>query len=131
MTTRRWMIAVAVVAMAMGIFVVARAVLRYFVALDRIAYHAGMEGTRSWLNPIGRDELREIDRMMDLIEKQQPITGDERLDEETRARIDEYRRISARLRRNMEYHAAMVRKYRYVARFPWLPVEPDPPEPRP
>ena len=28
-----------------------------------------------------------------------------------------------------EWHQAMVAKYRRVARFPWLPVEPDPPEP--
>ena len=27
------------------------------------------------------------------------------------------------------YHAAMAAKYRHTARFPWLPVEPDPPEP--
>jgi hypothetical protein len=131
MTTRRWMIAVAVVAVAMGGFVGARAVLQYFVALDRVRYHAGMEGTWSWLNPLGRDQLREIDQMMDLIEKQRPITGDARLNEEMRARFDEYRRLSALLLRKMEYHAAMARKYRHVARFPWLPVEPDPPEPLP
>ena len=27
------------------------------------------------------------------------------------------------------YHAAIARKYRHVARYPWLPIEPDPPEP--
>jgi hypothetical protein len=27
------------------------------------------------------------------------------------------------------YHAALVRKYEYAARYPWLPVLPDPPEP--
>ena len=27
------------------------------------------------------------------------------------------------------YHAAMARKYERAARYPWLPVEPDPPEP--
>jgi hypothetical protein len=29
----------------------------------------------------------------------------------------------------VEYHAAMRRKYERAARQPWLPVEPDPPEP--
>jgi hypothetical protein len=27
------------------------------------------------------------------------------------------------------HHAAMTRKYQHAARFPWLLVEPDPPEP--
>jgi hypothetical protein len=29
----------------------------------------------------------------------------------------------------VSYHAAMARKYRHAACYPWLPVEPDPPEP--
>jgi hypothetical protein len=29
------------------------------------------------------------------------------------------------------YHAAMASKYRHAALYPWLPVEPDPPEPEP
>jgi hypothetical protein len=28
------------------------------------------------------------------------------------------------------YHAALRRKYERAARYPWLPVEPDPPEPQ-
>jgi hypothetical protein len=28
-----------------------------------------------------------------------------------------------------DHHAAMVRKYERAARYPWLPVEPDPPPP--
>jgi hypothetical protein len=27
------------------------------------------------------------------------------------------------------WHEAMARKYREAARYPWLPIEPDPPEP--
>jgi hypothetical protein len=27
------------------------------------------------------------------------------------------------------YHTALVQKYERAARYPWLPVEPDPPEP--
>ena len=29
-----------------------------------------------------------------------------------------------------EWHAEMVNKYRRAARYPWLPMVPDPPEPR-
>jgi hypothetical protein len=32
------------------------------------------------------------------------------------------------LRRD-EWHAALAKKYTRAARYPWLPVEPDPPEP--
>ena len=27
------------------------------------------------------------------------------------------------------HHAAMAHKYEHAARYPWLPVKPDPPEP--
>jgi hypothetical protein len=30
-----------------------------------------------------------------------------------------------------DHHAAMARKYERAARYPWLPVAPDPPEPAP
>ena len=33
--------------------------------------------------------------------------------------------------RRADYHGAMRRKYERAARYPWLPVEPDPPEPSP
>jgi hypothetical protein len=29
----------------------------------------------------------------------------------------------------LDYHARMIRKYQHAASYPWLPVEPDPPEP--
>ncbi len=32
--------------------------------------------------------------------------------------------------RLFEWHQSMARKYEYAARHPWLPVAPDPPEPR-
>lgn len=42
----------------------------------------------------------------------------------------EHERFTAgQIARRVAYHAAMARKYRRAARYPWLPVEPDPPEP--
>jgi hypothetical protein len=32
--------------------------------------------------------------------------------------------------RLIEWHELMARKYAHAARYPWLPVAPDPPEPR-
>ncbi len=34
-----------------------------------------------------------------------------------------------RMRDRADHHAAMARKYQRAARYPWLMVEPDPPEP--
>jgi hypothetical protein len=123
------MVAVVVAAMAMGGFVAGRAIWQYFVALNRIQYHEGMEAMSRWLDPLGRDQSQEIDPLRGLIEEQRRITGDAGLHEDLRA-LDELERILAPWHRQVEYHAAMVRKYRGVARYPWLPVEPDPPEPR-
>ncbi len=38
-------------------------------------------------------------------------------------------RDSALLQRRVEHHLKMGVKYERAARYPWLPVEPDPPEP--
>jgi len=110
------MVAVAVLALAMSGFVGARAVWPYVVSLDRVLYHAGMEATLCWLAEIGPDELEAMSRLPELTE-------------EGRQAMGELQRQVALWHRQMEYHAAMARKYQYVARFPWLPVEPDPPEP--
>ncbi len=36
---------------------------------------------------------------------------------------------AAMLRRRMDWHCDMWQKYGHAARYPWLPVPPDPPEP--
>ena len=40
------------------------------------------------------------------------------------------REPSAVPRQRAIYHAALRRKYERAARYPWLPVPPDPPEPK-
>jgi hypothetical protein len=130
MMTRRWMVAVAAVAVAMGGLVGARAVWQYFVALNRVQHHTGMEAMWRWFDPLPRDQLQRINDIRGLIEEERRITGDAGPHEDLRAFLDEYERIVAPLHRKIEYHATMARKYQRVARFPWLPVEPDPPEPQ-
>ena len=44
-------------------------------------------------------------------------------------RTERERELYARYLRIEDWHAEMVRKYRHAARYPWLPVAPDPPEP--
>lgn len=46
-----------------------------------------------------------------------------------RSVADGYRHWVDVYRKSAEYHAAMKAKYARLARHPWLPVEPDPPEP--
>jgi hypothetical protein len=113
MTTRRWMIAVAVVAPGLGAWDLARQRQRYleragvmrekeyisemavFVASDRDANGCHI------LIPDGFDPLAA------------PLPAD-----------------LVSLRDEYIYFQRMRTKYQYAARYPWLPVEPDPPEPK-
>jgi hypothetical protein len=45
------------------------------------------------------------------------------------ARARLHRRLASQYRRQAEYHALLGRKYKAAAACPWLPVEPDPPPP--
>jgi hypothetical protein len=47
--------------------------------------------------------------------------------EEARARL--HRRLASKYQKRAEYHALLGRKYEHAARYPWLPVDPDPPPP--
>lgn len=46
-------------------------------------------------------------------------------------RIGSSKSVAANVEQAREYWAALKRKYRRAARYPWLPVAPDPPEPSP
>ncbi len=129
MTTRLWMAAVAVAALWMSGFVAIRAVWQHFVALDRVVHHAGLEQTSRWLEQLGRDELQTLAFVPYVAAEQPQATGNTGTNELLRPALDETRRNLDLWHRQVEYHAAMARKYRYVALFPWLPIEPDPPEP--
>jgi hypothetical protein len=91
MTTRRWMVAVAVVAVTFGMTLGG---IRLKRQRDRHLLHAALHQS-----PVDRARKRGGGRSNPL---------DSRL---------------------IEYHASMARRYRHVARYPWLPVEPDPPAP--
>jgi hypothetical protein len=90
MTTRRWMVAVAVVAVAItGVRIGDR-----WLSYRRIAAHHSQ---------MAETGMKMIDGLPSAAEVLTP--------------------------QNIDYHAEMARKYQYAARYPWLPVEPDPPEP--
>jgi hypothetical protein len=99
MTTRRWMIAVALVAVPLA--VATELGRRRSEDLRRAAYHAyqGRYGGSVFGDGV--------------VLRFAPKAG--KPDITSVAKI--------------EHHARLAEKYQYAARYPWLPVEPDPPEP--
>jgi hypothetical protein len=99
MTTRRWMIAVAVV----GLLCLLEHRRRSFEALA--AYHHTRVAHFVIVQSL--DDVTVIRRIS---RDRKPLATDE-------VKV-------------ATWHEAMARKYRQAARNPWLPVEPDPPEPK-
>ena len=111
MTTRRWMIAVAMVGIVLGIVLGGGVWLKqrrdYFLSMARSHQKEVASSTaegkalrsRFGTSGMSNEEImhlyRDFDRMMD----------------------------------RADHHAAMARKFERAARYPWLPVESDPPEP--
>jgi hypothetical protein len=129
MTTRRWMIAAAVVALLISPIQLKRR-RDSFLALAR--YHASQEvlcGDR------GRDVKESIEgfdawiRAGDKIARgngaSSILLDNTRLKSERASLIE----AAANCKRATAFHAEMSRKYAYAARHPWLPLEPDPPSP--
>jgi hypothetical protein len=109
MTTRRWIIVVAIVALVVGGMVLAR---RQGVYRVRAAFYAQQEQVatrrlRHWTQEVVR------------------FSG--------RPQSDEQRRLAELMedysRDRVAYHARLKVKYRRAAHYPWLPIAPDPPTP--
>jgi hypothetical protein len=101
MTTRRWMVAVAVVALVLGAVQLKR---RRDDLLSGAQSHAQVE--QKW-------------RQWEALERRALQAGE----------VDANPSLAAWVARRISYHRTMARKYRHAARFPWLPVGPDPPSP--
>jgi hypothetical protein len=99
MTTRRWMIAVALVAVGLGTLGFAK---RSSYCARRAAYH--------------REREKICRQIISDVESGRAIRADP-------FEFTEYLRS-----RLLPYHADMRRKYEFAMRCPWLPIEPEPPE---
>ena len=96
MTTRRWMVAVAII--ALGCAVLASLI----------------ERRRAYLIERRRERFARIaDRHISVFL--------------TPAQVRDPERRSAE---RLDWHGKMADKYLHAARYPWLPVEPDPPKPK-
>jgi hypothetical protein len=114
MTTRRWMIAVAVVGLLLAGCIGGYRLKRlHDHFLQRAQDHAMMEIA----NRKSERAHRELFEMRGGFGP-----GSETLRAKSLRDIVFFSRTAS-------YHAAMAQKYEYAARHPWLPVAPDPPEP--
>jgi hypothetical protein len=125
-TTRRWMIAIAIAGLMLGGLVSAcRLWRRHEVFLLRHQYHMRMSAWCAVQGGVIHDSSRIYDRITDLLEGRKAgldiILGLL----SSRPLLDADRPTVARLHRITAYHAAMARKYLRAARYPWLAVEPD------
>jgi len=103
MTTRRWMIAVAVVALLAGVVIELQRRVRIELQRRRVRFHAlAALYRRKESNP------------------QFPYLS---------ITFKEWESLNERWPRLKPYYAAMRKKYESAERCPWLLVEPDPPEP--
>jgi hypothetical protein len=120
-TIRRWMIAVAVVGIAVGVVSMVRRSWR-LLALAEI--HAREE--REAIDVHSRPGVLRAAAVNMVYEKPRREPGGARFEE-----VQEFfGQMLASWQRRADYHGAMRRKYERAARCPWLWVEPDPPEPQ-
>ena len=130
MTTRRWMIVVAIVGLLMSVRCPAQAKAEPPSVSSSISRAAG--GFRSEVGESRKTNLfgvpradrraREARALQRSRARSISLGGPE-------IRLDQSRSNLARWTNRIAYYAAMTHKYQYAARYPWLPVEPDPPEP--
>jgi hypothetical protein len=103
MTTRRWMVVVAVVAIGFALWILGVRSRSYAIQAN---YHGMQEHKIRWVvqeyeaNWVGYSGRWSIEALID------------------------------RERRIITYHEALKRKYELASHRPWLPVEPDPPWPK-
>lgn len=132
MTTRRWMAIVLAAALISGAAVAGLRIGRLHAAFVATAQrHTTMERSRAAQEAMERKSIESWIRvtMNMLIFAERRGVDSQVNKEDTRLRLESFRQSLALARRRTAYHAAMARKYRRAARYPWLPVAPDPPEP--
>ncbi len=131
MTIRRWMIIIVVVGLVTGGIIGG-------IRLKRRQEHFGSLAERyAALENLCLKVARRLDagiklttKEFELFEKHPPLSGPSLL-EQTRRLLRESQDRQAVQARKLRRYARLKQKYEYAARYPWLPVEPDPPPPEP
>jgi hypothetical protein len=130
MTTRSWMILVALVGLLLGGIVgCCRLAERYDLAQRHYRYHMRVLDWCTVQETAVRDSSRIYDRITDVLEGRKAgldmILGLL----PSRPLADADQPTVARLHRITAHHRAMARKYQDAVRHLWWPVAPDPPQP--
>jgi hypothetical protein len=110
MTTRRWMVAVAVIGLMIGGGVLLKQRRDYFLSLAQSHQKEAASSTlrgAAYKWRLGGTSGMTVEEIMRL------------------------HRVYDRMMDRADHHASLARKYERAARYPWLPVESDPPEPMP
>jgi hypothetical protein len=134
MTTRRWMLVVGVFALAIGGTIEGvRLKRRHDEFVAKCEHHTERKQFLEMLERYGDVfargySLGPFDE--DILEREQksfqPVWSSA---EEKEAFLASKQQFLQGITPRLAYHATMARKYERAARYPWLPVEPDPPEP--
>jgi hypothetical protein len=132
MTTRRWMAAVAIVAVAIGGEMMRRRSVSYRGQANR--YALAEAKVRTW----GKNSDQRTAEHKKHLRKVQSFaeSGGGAFRASWKSFIDSATRSvtlaseeAERFHRLAAHYAALRMKYERAARYPWLPVEPDPPKP--
>lgn len=112
---------------------IAAAATALWVGLEVSRLGAASEGYRRVAEHLAREEafareLSETYRGMAASWRQMFALGVPPLDSRATAAEREAREVGDTCQASVDYHAAMRAKYERAARYPWLPVAPDPPE---
>jgi hypothetical protein len=129
MTTRRWMVVVVIVGLLMG---GVRLKERRSHLLSRAQIHKERAAFYPKLESRERQICAEYPRLIAGLKRLQRYRNREPVQsrlEDLTSLLDLSRRNLARWTNRTTYYAATAHKYQHVARDPWLPVEPDPPQP--
>jgi uncharacterized membrane protein len=113
MTMRRWIVVVVVVAV-----VVIGPMIGGGVTLIR--------QRRDYFLTLAHSHQNEVAASMTRVTALKARLGNK---SEMSSEVGQLYRDYERMRDRTDHHAAMAHKYEHAARYPWLPVEPDPPEP--
>ncbi len=127
MTTRRWIVVVVIVGLLMG---GVRLKQRRSRLLSRAQFHAQRAAFYPKLESRARKICAEFPGRIAELKRLQRYrwAGESHLDA-LEVSLDQSLKDLARLPNRIAFHAAMAHEYQRAARYPWLPVEPDPPEP--
>jgi len=124
MTTRRWMVAVAVVIVAILLVVELRRFRQLTLAYRTDAkHHASLRQLHSDMRDAYAQHTEFWARLGAALKE------DSEESEELKNVAKEYCKLAERENEVATYHALLESKYQSASRYPWLPVPPDPPEP--